>query len=75
MHGARGAYITSDFVSDFKSGKVTIAVKAFLRYTHFNNGTNYWGSDPEYRGKPVPPNGNISLWLEEAKLPDIVTER
>ena len=29
----------------------------------------YWGSDPEYRGKPVPPNGNLSLWMEEAKLP------
>jgi len=72
MNGPRGAYITSDFVADFKSGKVTIAVKAFLRYTHFRNGTKYWGSDPEYRGKDVPPNGNISLWLEEAKLPEVV---
>ena len=68
-NGPRGGYITADLRPEFKSGKVTIAVQAFLRYTHFNNGTMYWGSDPEYRGKPVPPNGNLSLWMEEAKLP------
>jgi len=72
MNGARGGYITPNFLPAFKSGKVTIAVKAFLRYTHFRNKTTYWGSDPGYRGKPVPPNGNISVWMEEAKLPESV---
>jgi len=72
MNGARGGYITADFLPEFKSGKVTIAIKAFLRYTHFNNKTMYFGSDPEYHGKPVPPNGNISVWMEQAKLPETV---
>ena len=72
MNGPRGGYITPHFLPEFKSGKVTIAVKAFLRYTHFRNNTTYWGSDPEYRGKPVPPNGNLSVWMEEAKLPESV---
>jgi len=72
-NGARGGYITPEFLPEFKSGKVTIAVKAFLRYTHFGNGTTYFAkADPEYYGKPVPPNGNISLFIEEAKLPDPV---
>jgi hypothetical protein len=47
---------------------VTIAVINFLRYTYFNNVTFYHGPHPDYRGKPVPPNGHVSLWLEEAEL-------
>lgn len=44
----------------------------FLRYTHFNNSTDYWGPRAEYRGKPVPPNGHVSLWMEEAQMPENV---
>ena len=57
--GARGGYILNDFLPDFKSGKVTIAVKVFLRYTG-------------YKDKVAPPQGHISVWLEEAKLPKAV---
>jgi alpha-galactosidase len=71
----RGAYILDDFLADLKSGKVTIAVKTFLRYTYFVNVTTYWDKkDTEWTGKPVPPNGNMSLWLEEAKMPEPVLE-
>jgi hypothetical protein len=68
--GVRGAYILDDFVADLESGKVTIAIKSFLRYTYFRNSTEYWDRrDTEWTGKPVPPNGSMSVWLEEAKLP------
>ena len=40
----------------------------FLRYTHFNNSTTYFGSNAEYNQKLVPPNGHVSLWMEEALL-------
>ena len=63
--GICGANIYSDFMPEFKSGKVTIAVIGFLRYTYHRNQT-------KYRGTPVPPNGHISVWLEEAKVPGIV---
>jgi alpha-galactosidase len=66
--GIRGAYVHDDILPEFKGGKVTIAVINFLRYTYFNNVTFYHGPHPDYRGKPVPPNGHVSLWLEEAEL-------
>lgn len=66
--GIRGAYLFDDILPEFKGGKVTIAVINFLRYTYFNNVTMYHGPHPDYRGKPVPPNGHVSLWMEEAEL-------
>jgi hypothetical protein len=54
--GARGGYIYNDLLPEFKSGKVTIAVKAFLRSTG-------------HRNKLAPTTGHISLWLEAATLP------
>lgn len=66
--GIRGAYVYSDCLPEFKGGKVTLAVINFLRYTHFNNSTTYFGRRPEYNGKPVPPNGHVSLWMEEAQV-------
>lgn len=41
---------------EFKDGKVTIAVKAFLRQTG-------------HRGKSGPPSGHLSVWMEQAQLP------
>jgi hypothetical protein len=66
--GVRGAYIHHDILPEFKGGKVTIAVINFLRYTYFNNVTTYHGPHPDHRGKPVPPHGHVSLWMEEAEL-------
>jgi hypothetical protein len=57
--GARGGYIFEDFLPEFKKGKVTIAVKGFLRYTGHKN-------------KLAPPRGHISVWLEQVKLPEVV---
>jgi hypothetical protein len=67
--GIRGAYVHDDILPEFKGGKVTISVINFLRYTFFRNVTFYHGAHPDYRGKPVPPHGHVSLWMEEAKLP------
>jgi len=66
--GIRGAYVYEDILPEFKGGKVTIAIINFLRYTHFNCKTTYFGPHPDYYGKPVPPNGHVTLWMEEAKL-------
>lgn len=66
--GTRGAYVYADCLPEFKGGKVTFAVINFLRYTHFNNSTAYFGSKTAYNQKPVPPNGHVSLWMEEAEL-------
>ena len=66
--GIRGAYLYDDILSEFKGGKVTVAVINFLRYTHFRNKTTYFGPHPDYYSKPVPPNGHVSMWMEEAKL-------
>ena len=66
--GIRGAHLFDDILSEFKTGKVTISVINFLRYTHFRNKTTYFGPHPDYYGKPVPPNGHVSLWMEEARL-------
>lgn len=57
--GARGGYIFEDFLPEFKKGKVTIAVKSFLRYTGNQNELS-------------PPRGHVSVWLEQVKLPDAV---
>lgn len=51
----RGGHIYSDFLDEFKSGKVTIAVKGFLRYG--------------VRGPA--PQGHMTVWLEEQKLPSL----
>lgn len=56
---ARGGHIFSDFLPDFQGGKVTIAVKSFLRRTG-------------QIGKPAPPNGHLSVWIEEVTVPDVV---
>lgn len=58
--GARGGYIYSDFLPEFRKGKVTIAVKAFLRSTG-------------HRNRLAPTSGHISLWLESATLPEVVS--
>ncbi len=52
---ARGALVLNDLMPEFQSGKVTLAVKSFLR----QNG---------HRGKAAPPSGHMSVWLESAKL-------
>ncbi len=71
--GIRGAYLYADILPEFKDGKVTIAVINFLRYTHFRNKTTYFGPRKDYYQKTVPPNGQVSLWIEEAKLsPEIL---
>lgn len=72
--GIRGTYLYADILPEFKGGKVTIAVINFLRYTHFRNVTNYHGPHPDFRGKQVPPNGHVSMWMEEAKLSPTVLE-
>ena len=66
--GIRGAYLYDDILPEFDGGPVTIAVINFLRYTHFRNVTNYHGPHPDFQGQQVPPNGHVSLWIEEAKL-------
>jgi len=64
----KGAFITREFLDDFRGGKVTIAVKTFLRF------------HAKYKVKPSTrvPQGKISLHLEEMKLPpmgdDLVIE-
>ena len=60
----KGAYITQDFLEDFASGEVTIAVKAFIRY------------NDKYSTKPTNrlPQGKISLHLAEQKLPPMSDE-
>lgn len=59
--GTRGSIIYNDFLPEFKSGEVTIAVKSFLRRAG-------------HKGKSAPPQGHISVWLEEAELPEPVME-
>ncbi|MBI1336838.1 MAG: hypothetical protein GC164_07740 [Phycisphaera sp.] len=59
--GISGRYFYNDFLPDLESGKITVAVKSFLRRS-------------QQRGNPAPPSGHLSVWLEEAKLPDRVLE-
>lgn len=66
--GIRGAYLDDDIMPEFKGEKVTISIINFLRYTHFRNVTHYHGPHPDFRGKQVPPNGHVSVWMEEARL-------
>ena len=60
----KGAYITKEFLDDFKSGEVTIAVKTFIRY------------NAKYSTKPSSktPQGKICLHLDEQKLPPMGDE-
>ncbi|MFK7912198.1 MAG: HEAT repeat domain-containing protein, partial [Akkermansiaceae bacterium] len=55
----KGAFVTKEFLDEFKGGKVTIAVKSFIRY------------NDKYKTKPTKkePQGRISLHIEEQKLP------
>ena len=54
----RGAHVYSDFLDEFRGGKVTLAVTSFLRYNHPRRGIQ-------------PPSGHISLQIEEQKLPPL----
>jgi len=55
----KGAYITKEFLDDFRAGGVTIAVKTFIRY------------NAKYSTKPKSrtPQGKFSIHLDEQKLP------
>jgi hypothetical protein len=56
---ARGGYIFSDFLPEFQDGKITIALKGFLRREG-------------QAGKPAPASGHLSVWMEEAPVPESV---
>ncbi len=58
---ARGAIVYDDLIPEFADGKVTIAVKAFLR----RNG---------FRGKASAPSGHMSVWMEAAELSPVASE-
>ncbi|MFT5857666.1 MAG: hypothetical protein ACI8XO_004928, partial [Verrucomicrobiales bacterium] len=60
----KGAYITTEFLDDFKTGEVHIAVMTFIRY------------NDKYKVKPSSrtPQGKFSLHFEEQKLPPIGDE-
>ncbi|QTN31094.1 hypothetical protein HZ994_01720 [Akkermansiaceae bacterium] len=55
----KGAFITKEFFDDFRAGKVTIAVKTFIRY------------NDKFLAGPTEqiPQGRISLHIEEMRLP------
>ena len=53
----RDVHIYSDFRDEFNGGKVTLALKSFLRYNP--------------RRGIQPPRSHISLQIEEQKLPPI----
>lgn len=72
--GIRGAYLFDDILPEFEGGEVTIAIMSFLRYTHFRDRTIYFGPNSAYYAKPVPANGSVSLWMQEAKLSPEVME-
>lgn len=57
----RGAYVFEDIMPEFKDGKATFAIKAFLRRTG-------------HKGKLGPTSGHMSVWMQEAKLPAAVLE-
>ncbi len=58
---ARGAIVYDNLLPEFADGKVTIAVKAFLR----RNG---------FRGKAAAPSGQMSVWLESSELSPVASE-
>lgn len=66
--GIRGSYQYHDILPEFNGGKVTISVLNFLRYTFHRNRL-------ESQGQPVPPNGHVSLWIEQAKIPEEALRR
>jgi len=53
----RGSHVYGEFLPLFEDGKVTIAVKSFLRYNHPRT--------------EVYPRGHVTVWLEEQKLPPV----
>jgi hypothetical protein len=56
----RGGYVYSEFLDDLKDGKVTIAVTSFLQTYK--------------RGKPTPPSGHLTVWIEEQKIMSVGTK-
>ena len=54
-----GAFVTAEFLDDFKAGEVTIAIKTFIRY------------NDKYKVKPSSKisQGKISIHFDEQKLP------
>lgn len=57
----RGAYVFENIIPEFKDGKATFAIKAFLRRTG-------------YKGKLGSISGHMSVWMQEAKLPAVLLE-
>jgi len=57
----RGAIIYDDLLPEFTDGKVTVALKAFLR----RNG---------FRGKAALPSGHMSVWMESTELSPVALE-
>ncbi len=55
----KGAYLTKEFLDDFRSGEITLAAITFLRF------------NDKYKVKPNSkvPQGKFSLHIEEQKLP------
>ncbi|MFT4548226.1 MAG: hypothetical protein ACI8XO_004964 [Verrucomicrobiales bacterium] len=51
----RGGHVYADLLDELKDGKVSIAVTSFLQLNK--------------RGKPIPPSGHITVWIEEQKIP------
>ena len=72
--GIRGAYLFDDILPEFDGGEVTIAIMSFLSLPIFEIGTTYFGPNSAYYAKPVPANGSVSLWMQEAKLSPEVME-
>lgn len=56
---ARGGHVFSDFLPEFEGGKVTVAVKSFLRREG-------------QAGKAAPPTGHLSVWMEEGPVPEAI---
>ena len=67
--GIRGAYVYDDILPEFGGGEGDHRGHQ-LPALHAlpDHKTTYFGPHPDYYGKPVPPNGHVSLWMEEAKL-------
>ena len=60
----KGAYVTGEFLDDFRGGNVCIAVMTFLRF------------NDKYKVKPSTrvPQGKISIHLEKQKLPPMADD-
>jgi len=59
----RGAFITREFIEEFKKGPVTLAATSFLRY-----------GEKAVVTMPPLPQGTFQLWLEEMKVPPLDAE-